>query len=574
MEGQARAEECLAMIFLNIAGGVALILFGTRFLRKGLDRLFGQSLVRWLQSLTENRFKAFGAGIVAGVGTPSSTAVSLVAVQMLASGQLSAERMLAVFLGANVGITAPAQLLAFHVQDYATAFLLVGVIGFQFLQRALFRGIGQCVLALGFLFLAMQLIGNATRAIEPTGELGLLLRMLAEHIWVVLGFSTVFAFLMQSSTAAIGLGIGLAAGGLFSPAAMLAWVLGANLGIAFTTLAAGWNSLEGRRLASANLLVKAVAAMGVMIALPLMHFGRSAPAELASQSVHFHTLFNLGVGLLCLPLVGPISHFMRHLIAPAPVTSLSVPETYLDAQALESPSLALANATRETLAMADEVEVMLHSFWQAQSGRDRTLAARVHDHDDRVDDTASRLIEYLSQISEEDLGASDSHWQFTLLSCANELESIADIIDKNLCDFVRKQAAHGFPMTSEDESALEQLYERIHSRCDLAFSLLTTRDEALATRFILGEETLEEWCRQAQRAHYERLRSGGERALQSSVYFLDMLGSFRRINAHLSSIAYGFTDGVALPETPPQVVARPIPTILSAPGTAHQPPPL
>lgn len=529
------------MLVVNILCGVALIMFGTRFLRKGSDRLFGQSLVRWLQSLAGHRGKAFGAGIVAGIGTPSSTAVSLVAVQMLSSGQLTAERMLAIFLGANVGITAPAQLLAFRVQDYAPAFILIGVMGFQFLQRSLFRGIGQCLLALGLMFLAMKMIGDATRSIEPNGDLGILLRLLASHSWVLMIFAGLVSFGLQSSTAALGLGIGLAASGLFSIHAILAWVLGANLGIALTTLVTGWASLEGRRLAGANMLVKGIAAIALMFLLPVWKPASApSPAVLAAQSVHFHTLFNLGVGVLCLPLISPLSRLMRALIVPPPVAGLQGPQTHLDPQALESPSLALANATREVLSLADEVKLMLHNFWQAQTQRNRTLAAQVHAHDDSVDDTAAAVTAYLSRISQEDLSDGDSQWQFTLFSCVNELESIGDIIDKNLCDFVRKQAGHGFPMTAEDERVLAQAYAHIKSRCDTAVSLLTTRDEKAARAFIGGEETLEEWCRQVQREHYERLRCADERTLQSSVYFLDMLSSFRRISAHLSTLAYAF----------------------------------
>ncbi len=157
-----------------------------------------------------------------------------------------------------------------------------------------------------------------------------------------------------------------------------------------------------------------------------------------------------------------------------------------------------------------------------------------------MDNTAAAVTAYLSRISQEDLSSADSQWQFTLFSCVNELESIGDIIDKNLCDFVRKQAGRGFPMTDADEAVLAQAYAQIKTRCDNALSLLTTRDEKQALTFIEGEENLEEWCRLVQREHYERLRCADERTLQSSVYFLDMLSSFRRLSAHLSTLAYSF----------------------------------
>jgi phosphate:Na+ symporter len=367
------------------------------------------------------------------------------------------------------------------------------------------------------------------------------LHLLAGHTWAVATISTLLAFVLQSSTAAMGFGIGLASTGLFTSEAMISWVLGANLGIALTTLLAGWNNLEARRMACANLAAKGVSAGAMLFCLPLLKIGMpESKTLLASQTVHFHTLFNLAVGIVSLPFVPLISRLMRTAIAPAPITVLAGPATHLDTNALDSPSLALANATREVLRIADEVRLMLQNFWQAQVQRDRTLAAIVHSHDDEVDDTAAAVTEYLSRISQESLSSQDTHWQFTLLSCANELESIGDIIDKNLCDFVRKQAGHGFPMTAEDEQILGEAYERIKYRCDVTFSLITTRDATIATQIIRSEESLEEWFRQEQRSHYERLRFGGERVLQSSVYFLDMLGSFRRISSHLTSIAYSF----------------------------------
>ncbi|HRJ73166.1 MAG TPA: Na/Pi symporter, partial [Terrimicrobiaceae bacterium] len=110
------------MVFYQIAGGIALTIFGIRFLRKGLDRLFGGRLVAWLARMTQQRWKAFSSGVVVGTLAPSSTALSLITLQMLNTGQLTAERMLAVLLGANVGITVTVQLLAFHIQDYAGLF--------------------------------------------------------------------------------------------------------------------------------------------------------------------------------------------------------------------------------------------------------------------------------------------------------------------------------------------------------------------------------------------------------------------------------------------------------------------
>jgi phosphate:Na+ symporter len=140
------------VLCLNIATGVILVLLGMRYVRKGLDRLFGSQLVDWLQQMTNNRYKASFGGMVAGVIAPSSSAIAVLSVQMLNKTALTAGRMLAVALGANVGITVSVQLLALRLQDYSGLFLLAGGIGFLFLKRRYFAVPVRCYWASGFSF--------------------------------------------------------------------------------------------------------------------------------------------------------------------------------------------------------------------------------------------------------------------------------------------------------------------------------------------------------------------------------------------------------------------------------------
>jgi phosphate:Na+ symporter len=146
---------------IEIAAGVGLILFGIRFLRKGLDRLFGGKLITWLSRLTSRPWKAFGAGIAAGAVSPSSTSISIMAVQLLSAGRLRAEGILAMLLGANVGMTILVQFMAMRIEDYAGLMIALGVAAFLYARREMLRGCGQCLLALGFIFLAIQMILNS-----------------------------------------------------------------------------------------------------------------------------------------------------------------------------------------------------------------------------------------------------------------------------------------------------------------------------------------------------------------------------------------------------------------------------
>jgi len=532
------------MVFFQIAGGIALTIFGIRFLRKGLDRLFGGRLVAWLSRMTQRRWKAFASGTVVGALAPSSTAMSLITLQMLHAGQLTAERMLAVLLGANVGITVTVQLLAFHIQEFAGLFILAGVIGFQFLTREVFRGIGQCLLSLGFIFLAMQSIGQGAAALAANPESQEWLSLFEGHPLLTAVFVAGLTVCVQSSTASVGFAIGLAGGGVFSTALIAPWVLGTNLGLSITSLAAGWSTLEGRRLAVANLLVKLVIAIPLLAGPDLtLRLVGAIPGSEARQIAMFHTGFNLAVALFAIPLLGPITRLVRSLIVPSePKNGLPLIETYLDPQALDSPSLALSNATRETLLMADGVKLMLQHFWKGYSVRDLALTLRVQHEDDRVDTCYRGIKDYLSRMR-EGMSAEEARWQFALLTFSDELESVGDIIDKNLCDILRKQTADGVYLPDPDYATLCELYERVMARFNVAVGILSSRGGSQVKGFLSGKESLNDWCRQAQRAHYERLRASNTPSISSSAYFLDILDGFRRINSHISAIGYAFATG-------------------------------
>lgn len=532
------------MIAAQILAGVALILFGVRFLRKGLDRLFGMKLAEWLGRMTGNRWAALGGGAVAGAIAPSSTGISLLSMQMLEAGKLDSRKMLAVLLGANIGITVMVQLLAFRIQEYAGIFLIIGILAFQFLHREVLRGIGQCLLALGFIFLAMQFIGGGARAFAGNPETVMLVGMLEGHPWLVLIATAILAVLMQSSTATIGLGLALGGTGLLPPALLALWVVGTNLGIACTSLIAGWPTLEGRRLGAANIIAKAGVAVPVLLApgFAAWAFGLM-PGAIERQMAMFHSSFNLVVGILAVALSGPLVALVRWMIQPPADKDLPRAVSYLDERALDSPSLALAHATRETLLMGDEARLMLEHFWEAFRAGNRHLAVRVQQEDDHLDLLNRNLCQYLSRISEEKNDA-ETRWQLTLHNFSNELESVGDVVDRQLCELFLKRPELEARLPEREMQTLDHLHREVLKRLDQAQGLLTTRGADVAREFLAGKERLNAWCREVQLEHYKRLEAGDSSLLATSPFFLDLLDGYRRINSHLSSLGYAFQKPV------------------------------
>lgn len=543
---EGRSTET-AMNILTIAGGVALILFAVRFLRKGLERIFGHRLHAWIEGMTQrSRTGSTTAGIAFGAAAPSSTAQTLLTLKLLDQGRLPPDRMLLFLLGANIGITITVQLLAFRLFDYYPLFLVVGVVGFLWCRAEVLRGIGQALLALGFVFLAVRIISTAAGQLTADPDLATVLALLSHRHGLLFVFAAGLTLATQSSTATIGLAIALAEAGVGTPAGMLSFVLGTNLGLGLTAIVAGWSTSAGRQLAMTNLLLKAAVALPVLLTLDGVTASlATSHGDVARLAANAHTGFNVLVALLGTVFTALFGRLMIRARRSAPHAgdSLFAPATHLDPAALSSPVFALANAARETLQLAGEVKAMLASAWRAYREHDRLLARQVQKHDDQVDAHHAAIKQYLSRIPTDAMSPRDRQFHFGLLHFATQLESIADVIEKIIARDVVKRADVAPVISDADRSALAELQHRVMQRFERAILVLTTRETAIAREFQQEGEELKNWCIEAQRLHYERLTGEDVREQEASTHFLELFNALRRISGQLNTIGHTILIG-------------------------------
>lgn len=531
------------MALLNIAGGVALILFGIRFLRKGLERLFGQQLYEWIERAARRPWQAAIAGLGFGTVAPSSTAQTLVALHLLRAGRLSPESVLGFLLGANLGITFTVQLIALRIFDYYAVFILVGLVCFQAAPREKIRGAGQSLLGLGFIFLAMEITSGAAVQLAANPDFATLLGVLVHYRLLVVVFAALLTLAMQSSTATLGLALAIGGAGAAQLDLLIPVVLGTNLGIGLTSLLAGFPTWEGRRLAAANVFLKTAVIVLLLAVFPWVQLWIEASGgTIAREVANLHTLFNLLVTAVGVAFAGPIGRVLQRAMKPAAIaTGAQPPATHLDPAALATPAFALANATRETLREADAVKAMFEDAWRALATRDATLAAAVQGQDDRIDELNASIKAYLSQIRGDTLLPKDQQLQFGLLNFSSQLESVADVIDKSLCGAVREHAGERVPLAPADQSDLEELYRKVIRRFDTAISVLATRDRDLARKFMDEGDAVKEWCIAVQKRHFASLAASDSTSLVASTRFLDTFNVLRRISGQLNTIGHTFT---------------------------------
>jgi len=531
------------MNWLNFLAGLALLLLGIRCLHRGSERALGSRLRRLLQAATQNRVRALLTGFVVSILMPSSTAVALLSVEAITGGFMSFQQVLALMLGANIGFTVTVQLLAFKFYTYYPVLLVPGIPLYLFSQRLPRRGAGQMLMGVGFLLLAIQLISVAVSPLKNDPDVVRIVAVLESHPVWLMWFGAVVTVLVQSPTAAIGIGIAMCAEGILPVKSAVAVVIGANLGIAVTALIAGYARIDTRRMAVGNLFFKAV---GAVICLPLLRplvdwlgaLSMAGDAHDTQLIANAHTLFNVALAVVFLPLIPLVTGWLEKLLPAHAAAEDETQPRYLDPAMLASPALALGQATREILHMADHVRAMLRDAHRAFTAADETLCATVQKHDDVVDALNNDIKSFVTKISEQALTGDESHREVALLTFANELENVGDIIDKNLIDLAKKKIALGVQFSKEGWTELDGFFQQVLDNFEVAVSAFASQDRVLADQLLQRKRHLNEQEPELRNRHFHRLHAGLAESIETSAIHLDVLTYLRQINSLLTAVAY------------------------------------
>lgn len=530
----------IGSLLINLVGGIALLLYGFRLSGDGLQGTVGGRLRHLLGLVTKNRLAGAGAGAIAAAILQSSSATTVMLVGFTSTGLLTLPQALTVILGADVGATLTVQLLAFHVLDYA---LLIVAAGFflYFLSRT--RGgksVGLAILGFGFIFLGFKLLSDGMAPLKSDERVTHLLVSFSEKPLLGLLTAALLSALLQSSAAAIGIVLAFANQGLLTPLSALPLVLGANLGTSATVLIASLGArAEAKRVAISYTIFKVVGVSIAYFLLPAFFLLVAFTADdVARQIANAHTLFNLALAALHLPLTDLLARLVSRLIVERPHIEEVARPKYLDPVVLDSPPLALGQATREALRMADIVQDMLKDASRVFTEDNQELAEDLEKRDDWVDTLNREIKLYITRLSEQTLSKEQSGREMALLAFINDLENIGDIIDNNLMELAKKKIYKGLRFSDQGLKEIITLHEMVAQNFELVISAFASQDEELAHRVIKDKARINQKERELRQAHIHRLHEGLPETIETSAIHLDVLTSLRRINSHVTSIAY------------------------------------
>lgn len=525
-------------LLLDLAGGIALLLWSLRMVRTGVQRALGGELRRWLAVGTGNRLTACGAGMAAAALLQSSTAASLIAASFVGRGLLPVSTGLAMLLGADVGTTLAVQALSFGTGWVGPLLLVAGVATFLGSGATRLRDLGRTAVGLGLLMLAMRMIVGASAPLRD-GSLPLdAVAALSGEPVLALAAGALAAWLAHSSLAVVLLAVTLGGSGALPLPFVLAFVLGANLGgtLPALTLTAG-EPPAARRLPLGNLLFRGA---GAALALPLLPWlpDLLPGADAARQAANFHTGFNLAVIVIFLGLTGPTARLCARLLPDRPVADLPGQPRYLDRSVMTTPALALACAAREALRMGDVVADMLHRSFLVLRDDDRKLLREVERTDDVVDRLNEAIKLYLAEVSRDGLDEAQSRRCQEIITFTTNLEHVGDIIDRNLMELATKKIRNRLSFSEAGLQEISALHARVADNLQLALGVFLSGDIGAARRLVAEKDEFRYLEREAAQNHLERLRGGRVESIETSSLHLDILRDLKRIHAHIASVAY------------------------------------
>lgn len=564
MEATTGADVALWPLVGGLLGGLALFLLGVDQLTRSLRAMAGDGLRTLLARVSQTPLRAAFGGAASTAVVQSSSVTTVLVIGFVSAGLLTLPQATGVIIGANLGSTATAQVIAFDVGVFS-----LGMIGLGFLTRALGRPHwladgGAALLGLGLLFLGMTVMSEAVEPLRDhpafsgflTSEPNLVLLLLA---------GLVFTALVQSSAATIGVVIALASQGLVALPAAIAVTLGANVGTCVTAgLAAIGRRRPAVRVAAIHVLVNVLgvlawvgfidqlAALAVWVSPSADGLEGAArlAAETPRQIANAHTLFNLANTVLFLGVTRPLARLAEWLVPVRPGEATGQDARYLDDEVVSAPAVALELARLETVRLAERVQLMVDAIMPAAlTGSARRLRA-IADMDHDVDRLHRLIVAYLARIGQGALTEEQSEQMLHLLSIANYLEQVGDVVETNLVALGLNRIDERIFPSPATRQVVSVFHALVRNQFEAVVTALSEDDPTLALQVRDAHEGMTAQRRAAALHQAERLLDAGPDRARAYTRESEIIEHLRRIYTLSISMTGHITDPPAPP--PPE----------------------
>lgn len=542
------SSEVVSMIFC-LLGGLAVFIYGMNLMSDGLQKAAGERMRRILEVLTGNPIIAVLVGALVTTLIQSSSATTVMVIGFVSARLMTLNQAIGVILGANIGTTVTAQLVAFNIGHYAYPIAALGFILFFFFKRNLVKYIGQTIFAFGLLFMGLNIMSDAMAPLAESQSFALMMARLSEYPILGLIIGTLFTLLIQSSSATIAVLQNLAkqtgsdGKALISLTTALPMLYGTNIGTTITALLASIGArISAKRAAVAHSVFNIVGSIIFMFFIPTFAWfiqkispGGNEAEVISRQIANAHTSFNLINTLLWLPFIWLLAKIVTFLVR-GKEDDIEKRVLYLDYKVLSNPAIAMDLATRELTRMAAFIRQMMADSKKAFTEANMELAKNVLEIEELVDILQDEIVKYLStMLSEATLTERQSIRLSGLMHIANDIERMGDHC-KNVVEFAMQKENEKIPFSKEAITDVSETFSVLNQMVDDAIHSLQDENIELAKKVLYEENEVDNLENKLRVRHLERLNSGLCNP-KSTVIFIELIHNLERIGDHCNNIA-------------------------------------
>ena len=546
---------------MQLVGGLALFLFGMEQMADSLKAVAGERMKLILAKLTANRFMGAITGAFVTAVIQSSSVTTVLVVGFITAGLMSMSQSIGVIMGANIGTTITAQIVAFKVTKLALLMVAGGFGMLFFSKQEKIKQYGGMLMGLGLVFFGMSIMSDAMkplRSFQPF--LDLMTQM--ENPLVGILVAAAFTGLIQSSSATTGIVIVMATQGFITLPAGIALAFGANVGTCITAmLAAIGKPREAVRAAIVHVLFNI---FGVLLwvgfipylaqfvaalspAYPELSGIDRLAAEAPRQIANAHTVFNIANTLIFIGLTGQFARLVEWLVPDRPIEEeVIIRSKYLDEELVDTPSLALGRVRLEIGHMGERVREMLEKILPAIISGNRESLKEIARIDDKVDILHGDVVTYLGGISQKALTEEQTHELVNLMAAVNDLENIGDIIETDMVHLGNERIEANVTISPQTQALLKELHDAVSSTAEMALNAVTDNNEVAAQNVIHMKAEINRMMDSAAMHEAQRLVAAEPDRLPAYSLEMDIIEKLKRI--------YYFSKRMAKAVVPEEVI--------------------
>lgn len=522
-----------AEMLFGVFGGLGLFLYGMGVLSDGLQKTAAEKLRRLLEILTTNPLMGVIVGTVVTAIIQSSSATTVMVVGFVNAGLMNLRQAAGVIMGANIGTTITAQIIALNATELALPAVAIGFLLSLYTKKKRVHYIGQSLVGFGLLFLGMNIMSSAMKPLaEMEWFINLTTALSKNRILGVLT-GAVMTGIVQSSSATIGILQGLAREGAVSLGFALPILFGDNIGTTVTALLSSLGaSLAAKRAALMHFLFNVI---GTIIFLPMLpmviRIVGALGGDMAKQIANAHTVFNVTNTIIQLPFIGGLIFLVTKLL---PGTIETTGPKYLDERFLETPVLALEQVKKELTRMGKKAQETVQNATSALINSDEKQAEKAFAIEQEINNLYTQITNYLVALSKQSLTAQESETIAMLINVANDIERMGDH-GENLAELALEKIQAHVAFSEQAASELSLMSDKVLKLAGESITAFRDDNQKLASQLYQLEEEVDRLEEELRTNHIIRLNNGTCETT-AGIIFLDAISNLERVADHAGNI--------------------------------------